>query len=79
VISGIAGTAVKRNAVVVNSTGKVGVATSSARFKKAIKPMDKASEAILAAPEEADRSFNCNCAESERPTATEQSQLASRG
>jgi len=34
--------------VVVNSTGKLGVATSSARFKEAIKPMDKASEAILA-------------------------------
>jgi hypothetical protein len=34
--------------VVVNSTGKLGVATSSARFKEAIKPMEKASEAILA-------------------------------
>ena len=34
--------------VVVNSNGKLGVATSSARFKEAIKPMDKASEAILA-------------------------------
>jgi hypothetical protein len=34
--------------VVVNSNGKLGVAASSARFKKAIKPMDKASEAILA-------------------------------
>jgi uncharacterized coiled-coil protein SlyX len=34
--------------VVVNSNGKLGVATSSVRFKKAIKPMDKASEAILA-------------------------------
>jgi polyhydroxyalkanoate synthesis regulator phasin len=34
--------------VVVNSTGKLGIATSSARFKEAIKSMEKASEAILA-------------------------------
>jgi Chaperone of endosialidase len=34
--------------VVVNSSGKLGVTTSSARFKDNIKPMDKASEAILA-------------------------------
>jgi len=34
--------------VVVNPNGKLGVATSSGRFKEAIKPMDKASEAILA-------------------------------
>ncbi len=33
--------------VVVNSNGKLGVATSSSRFKEAIKPMDKASESIL--------------------------------
>jgi Chaperone of endosialidase len=34
--------------VVVNSSGKLGVSgTSSARFKEAIKPMDKASEAII--------------------------------
>jgi Chaperone of endosialidase len=33
--------------VVVGSGGKLGVATSSARFKEAIKPMDKASETIL--------------------------------
>jgi len=33
--------------VVVNSTGKLGVASSSVRFKQAIKPMDRASEAIL--------------------------------
>ena len=32
----------------VNSNGKLGVATSSSRFKEAIKPMNKASEAILA-------------------------------
>jgi len=31
----------------VNSSGKLGIAGSSARFKEAIKPMDKASEAIL--------------------------------
>jgi len=34
--------------VVVNSSRKLGVAASSAGFKEAIKPMDKASEAILA-------------------------------
>jgi hypothetical protein len=34
--------------VVVNSSGQVGVAPSSQRFKEAIKPMEKASEAILA-------------------------------
>jgi trimeric autotransporter adhesin len=32
----------------INSTGKLGTVVSSARFKEAIKPMDKASEAILA-------------------------------
>ena len=46
-IAGIFGTAVTGSSVVVSSTGKLGVATSSARFKEAIKPMDKASEAIL--------------------------------
>jgi hypothetical protein len=35
-------------AVFVNSAGELGTLTSSARFKKEIKPMDKASEAILA-------------------------------
>ena len=34
--------------VMINSTGKLGTVVSSARFKEAIKPMDKASEAILA-------------------------------
>jgi hypothetical protein len=33
--------------VIIDSTGKLGTATSSQRFKKDIKPMDKASEAIL--------------------------------
>jgi hypothetical protein len=47
-IAGIFGSAVTGSTVVVNSTGKLGVATSSARFKEQIKPMDKASEAILA-------------------------------
>ena len=47
-IAGIFGTAVSGSTVVVNSSGKLGVAASSARFKQAIKPMDKASEAILA-------------------------------
>ena len=31
----------------IDSTGKLGTVVSSARFKKEIKPMDKASEAIL--------------------------------
>jgi Chaperone of endosialidase len=34
--------------VVVGTNGQLGTITSSARFKEAIKPMDKASEAILA-------------------------------
>ena len=46
-IAGIFGTAVTGSTVVVNSTGKLGVATSSARFKEAIRPMEEASEAIL--------------------------------
>ena len=32
----------------MNSSGQLGTAPSSERFKEAIKPMDKASEAILA-------------------------------
>jgi hypothetical protein len=47
VIAGISGATVTGTAVVVNSSGQLGVAPSSARFKDAIKPMDKASEAIL--------------------------------
>jgi len=46
-IAGIFGTAVTGSTVVVNSTGKLGVATSSERFKEAIRPMDKSSEAII--------------------------------
>jgi uncharacterized coiled-coil protein SlyX len=34
--------------VIVGTNGHLGTVTSSARFKEAIKPMDKASEAILA-------------------------------
>ena len=34
--------------VIVDTTGHLGTTTSSARFKEAIRPMDKASEAILA-------------------------------
>jgi hypothetical protein len=47
-IAGISGTAISGAQVVVSSTGKLGVAGSSARFKEQIKPMGKASEAILA-------------------------------
>ena len=46
-IAGISGTAVSGSPVVVASNGKLGVATSSAQFKEAIKPMDNASNAIL--------------------------------
>jgi hypothetical protein len=47
-VAGISGTAVRGSAVVVNSSGQLGMAPSSARYKDEIKPMDKASEAILA-------------------------------
>ena len=47
-IAGIHGVPVTGTAVVVSSSGQLGVAPSSARFKDEIKPMDKASEAILA-------------------------------
>ena len=48
-IAGISGkTASGGAAVFVNSEGKLGTSTSSARFKDDIKPMDTASEAILA-------------------------------
>jgi hypothetical protein len=46
-IAGISGTAVVGVPVVVDGNGQLGTATSSARFKKDIKPMDKTSEAIL--------------------------------
>jgi hypothetical protein len=48
-IAGIAGATVPTGvAVIVNAHGHLGTTTSSARFKDAIKPMDKTSEAILA-------------------------------
>ncbi len=47
-IAGISGTAVTGVAVRVSSSGQLGTAPSSKRFKDEIKPMDKASEAILA-------------------------------
>ena len=47
-IAGIHNVVATGSPVVVNSNGRLGVTTSSARFKDDIKPMDKASEAILA-------------------------------
>jgi len=47
-VAGISGTAVTGEAVAVNASGQLGVVPSSQRFKDAVKPMDKASEAILA-------------------------------
>jgi uncharacterized coiled-coil protein SlyX len=46
-IAGISGVTVSGAAVMVNSKGQLGIATSSARYKEAIKPMKEASEAIL--------------------------------
>src|SRR5439155_14314705 len=46
-VAGINGAAVTGAAVKVNAAGQLGTAPSSARFKDAIKPMDKVSEAIL--------------------------------
>src|SRR5262249_29154163 len=49
VIAGIRGTTVSGGITVfIDSNGRLGTSTSSARFKEAIQPMDKASEAILA-------------------------------
>jgi hypothetical protein len=47
-IAGINSAMISGTPVVVDSSGQLGVAPSSARFKEAIKPMDNASEAILA-------------------------------
>jgi hypothetical protein len=47
-IAGISGVAVMGSQVVVNPNGKLGVAASSKRFKDEIRPMDEASEALLA-------------------------------
>jgi hypothetical protein len=46
-MQGIYGAAVAGTTVVVDSSGHLGTASSSERFKDQIKPMDKASEAIL--------------------------------
>jgi len=47
-VAGIFGSTVANGVgVIVNSSGKLGTILSSERFKDAIKPMDKASEAIL--------------------------------
>jgi hypothetical protein len=46
-IAGISGVGVTGVAVKVNAAGQLGVPPSSARFKQEIKPMEKASEAIL--------------------------------
>jgi Chaperone of endosialidase len=46
-IAGISGVTVAGGVGVVNSNGQLGTVTSSARFKEQIKPMEKASEAIL--------------------------------
>ena len=46
-IAGIGGSVVTGAIVQVNGAGQLGTAPSSARFKDEIKPMDKASEAIL--------------------------------
>jgi Chaperone of endosialidase len=47
-VAGISGSPIAGASVVVNSAGRLGTVASSARFKDDIKPMDKASEAILA-------------------------------
>jgi hypothetical protein len=47
-IAGISGATVTGAAVFVNGSGQLGTVPSSARFKDEIKPMDKASEALLA-------------------------------
>jgi uncharacterized coiled-coil protein SlyX len=47
-IAGISGVGVTGSPVLVTTAGKLGIMTSSARFKEGIKPMDKSSEAILA-------------------------------
>jgi trimeric autotransporter adhesin len=46
-VKGISGAVVAGASVVVNAGGQLGVTASSRRFKDEIKPMEKASEAIL--------------------------------
>ena len=47
-LAGVSGASVSGAQVVVNSSGQLGVAPSSERFKEKIKPMNNASETILA-------------------------------
>jgi hypothetical protein len=47
-VAGISGSPITGTRVVVNSNGRLGTLASSQRFKDNIKPMDKASESILA-------------------------------
>jgi hypothetical protein len=47
-IAGISGSVVTGAIVQINAAGQLGTAPSAARFKDDIKPMDKASEAVLA-------------------------------
>jgi Chaperone of endosialidase len=48
-IAGISGATVPTGvAVIVDANGQLGTTTSTARYKEAIRPMDKASEAVLA-------------------------------
>jgi len=48
-VAGIYGTTASAGtAVYINSSGQLGTITSSRRFKEAVKPMDKASEALFA-------------------------------
>jgi Chaperone of endosialidase len=47
-VAGISGSPITGTSVVVNSFGRLGTVASSQRFKDDIKPMDQASEAILA-------------------------------
>jgi hypothetical protein len=47
-VAGISGSPIAGTGVVINNGGRLGTVASSRRFKDDIKPMDKASEAILA-------------------------------
>src|SRR6266480_4358539 len=47
-VAGVNGSPITGTSVVVNGSGRLGTVASSQRFKDDIKPMDKASEAILA-------------------------------
>jgi len=47
-VAGISGNPMVGTSVVVNAAGRLGTVASSQRFKDDLKPMDKASEAILA-------------------------------